>query len=77
MNGNTMSIWPVLNVVQRDIFSKLEYFAVLDNGDDAIVITKDSQVYAIGINGNHCPLGVGSTSSFTFAKKVSGLCDKG
>lgn len=44
-------------------------------GHEALMITKDDEVYAMGPNTAGC-LGLGSLQSTLFPKRVDGLCGK-
>lgn len=45
-------------------------------GNEAMIVTKDDEVYAIGSNAAGC-LGVGDMQSTLFPRKVDTLCGKG
>jgi hypothetical protein len=52
------------------------YFLVVGNlGNEAIVVTKSDEVFAIGSNAAGC-LGLGDLQSTLFPKKVEALCNK-
>ena len=44
-------------------------------GNEALMITKDDEVYAVGSNGAGC-LGLGDMHSTLFPKKLEPLCSK-
>ena len=53
--------WPLLQVIEESLKRQVQLFTVLDNGNNAIVVTVGGEVYSVGVNGAHCPLGTGST----------------
>lgn len=44
-------------------------------GNEAIIVTKDDDVYALGFNGAGC-LGVGDQNSTMEPRKIEALCQK-
>lgn len=77
MSCGSVCIWPILNAIDRELVKKAKHFAILDNGENAILITLDNQAYSIGANGAHGPLGLGSADPFPSAAKIDILSGKG
>lgn len=77
MSCGSVCIWPILNAIERKLVKKAKYFAILDNGENAILITLDNEAYSIGANGAHGPLGLGTTDPSTSAAKINILSGKG
>lgn len=44
-------------------------------GNEAVIVTKDDDVYALGFNGSGC-LGVGDQNSTMEPRKIEPLCQK-
>lgn len=53
--------------------TKLEISGSL--GNEAVIVTKDDDVYALGFNGSGC-LGVGDQNSTMEPRKIEPLCQK-
>ena len=77
MSCSSVCIWPILNAIDRKLVKKAKYFAILDNGSNAILITLDNEAYSIGANGTHGPLGLGTIDPFPFPTKINILSGKG
>lgn len=69
--------WPILYAFGRNIRQKISNFAVLQNGSNALAITATDEVYAIGHNGVHVPLGIGTTSRALKGVEVTELSGQG
>lgn len=72
---SSVSHWPILNAIGRNVRQIIKNFAVLQNGCNALVITNTDEVYAIGTNGEHAPLGTGNTARVltnVLVKELSG-----
>ena len=70
-------IWPLLHAVDRDIWARSKYFAILEKGDNAFVVTTNNEVYSIGINGESGPLGIGVCTPAVVATRIEELSGKG
>ena len=58
------------------LFTQVRVACVYGNvGNEALMITKDDEVFAVGSNGAGC-LGLGDMVSTLFPKKVEPLCSK-
>ncbi|XP_067014556.2 RCC1 and BTB domain-containing protein 1 isoform X1 [Anabrus simplex] len=68
--------WTIFNLLGSDFISKIKMACVFGNlGNEAIVVTKDDEVFAIGSNAAGC-LGLGDLNSTLEPRKVEGLCQK-
>ena len=70
MACDSLCVWPILSAIDRELVKKAKYFAILDDGSNAILITNDNETYGIGVNGEHGPLGLGTPESFFYAAKI-------
>ncbi|CAH3163860.1 unnamed protein product [Porites lobata] len=71
-----LSRWPIFSLLDEDFLTSLKIAYVFGNaGNEAIVITRDDDVYALGSNGSSC-LGVGDAQSCLHPRKVEALCKK-
>ena len=70
MACDSLCVWPILSAIDRELVKKAKYFAILDDGSNAILITHDKEAYGIGTNGDHGPLGLGTPESFFYAAKI-------
>ena len=70
MACDSLCVWPILSAIDRELVKKAKYFAILDDGSNAILITNDKEAYGIGVNGEHGPLGLGTPESFFYAAKI-------
>lgn len=68
--------WPLIHAIDNSIRSEINLFTVVDNGDNAIVVTTSDQIYSIGTNGGHCPLGIGTISATLSATKLTSISNK-
>ena len=68
-----LSRWPIFSLLDEDFLTSLKIAYVFGNaGNEAIVITRDDDVYALGSNGSSC-LGVGDAQSCLHPRKVEAL----
>ncbi|XP_069687800.1 RCC1 and BTB domain-containing protein 1-like [Periplaneta americana] len=68
--------WTIFSLLEPEFISKIKMACVYGNlGNEAIMVTKDDEVYAIGSNAAGC-LGLGDLQSTLFPKKVEALCNK-
>ena len=77
MVSKSICHWPLLQALELNIQLKIKHFAVFDDGNNAIVVTVDDEVYSLGVNSYHAPLGVGDIQRIFKAKKIPELYGKG
>ncbi|XP_072035164.1 RCC1 and BTB domain-containing protein 1-like [Amphiura filiformis] len=69
--------WPIFSLLEEDLLNSIVLACVFGNvGNEAIFITKDGDIYAMGNNHNGC-LGLGDVQSTLVPKKIELLCKKG
>ncbi len=65
--------WPIFSLLDADFISTIKIACVFgSSGNEALLITKDDEVYALGSNCSGC-LGLGKNSNF-YKKKLWKLC---
>lgn len=63
-------------MIEKNFFSAMVLFTCSGSmGNEAIIVTKDDDVYALGFNGAGC-LGVGDQNSTMEPRKIEPLCQK-
>lgn len=68
--------WPIFSLLDEEFLTSLRIACVFGSaGNEAIVVTKDDDVYALGSNSSSC-LGVGDAQSCLHPRKVEALCKK-
>ena len=68
--------WSIFALLDKEFMSKIKLACVFGNlGNEAIVITFDDELYALGLNGAGCH-GVGDMTSSLIPRKIMALCDK-
>jgi len=68
--------WPIFSLLDETFLTSLRIACVFGSaGNEAIVITRDDEVYALGSNSSSC-LGVGDAQSCLHPRKVEALCKK-
>ena len=68
--------WPIFSLLDEDFLTSLRIAFVFGSaGHEAIVVTRDDEVFALGSNGSSC-LGVGDAQSCLHPRKVEALCKK-
>lgn len=68
--------WPIFSLLNEEFLVAVRIACVFGNsGNEAIVVTKDDDVFALGSNGSSC-LGVGDAQSCLHPRKVEALCKK-
>lgn len=73
----SLSKWPVFSLLDDTFLGSLKLVSVFgSSGNEAIVVTHDNQVYALGSNNNGC-LGLGDVNATFQPRRVKELCDKG
>jgi len=71
-----LRLWSIFTIFDNDFLSKIRVACVYGNvGNEALMITKDDEVWAVGSNGAGC-LGLGDMHSTLFPKKLEPLCSK-
>lgn len=72
-----LSRWPVFSLLSVEFLEGVRLACVFGtSGNEAVVVDKESDVYALGSNTNGC-LGVGDSKSSLQPRKVEALCKKG
>jgi len=70
------SAWPILSFIPPDIGPNVKKTFVFGGaGNEALVVLKNGDVYALGFNGNGC-LGIGNSCSTLEPRKIDELCQK-
>lgn len=68
--------WPIFSLLDEEFLASLRIACVFGSaGNEALVVTRDDDVYALGSNGSSC-LGVGDAQSCLHPRKVEALCKK-
>ena len=68
--------WPIFSLLDQDFLHALRFASVFGTaGNEAILVTADDDVFALGSNCNGC-LGVGDSQSSLEPRKVEALCNK-
>ncbi|XP_043513909.1 RCC1 and BTB domain-containing protein 1-like isoform X1 [Frieseomelitta varia] len=68
--------WPIFNFIDWNCISKVHMAFVYGNlGNEALIVTMDKVVYALGCNTYGC-LGIGDSHGTLYPKKVEALCGK-
>jgi len=71
-----LSNWTILSLIDRDFAAQIRLACVFGNlGNEALLVTRDDKVYALGSNGAGC-LGQGDMHSSLHPKPVEDLCYK-
>ncbi|XP_041357060.1 RCC1 and BTB domain-containing protein 1-like [Gigantopelta aegis] len=71
-----LSRWPIFSILDPDVLSTIKKVCVFgSSGNEAIFITDDDDVFAIGSNCSSC-LGLGDTHSSFVPRKIEILCRK-
>ncbi|XP_076311235.1 RCC1 and BTB domain-containing protein 1-like isoform X1 [Tachypleus tridentatus] len=69
--------WLILSTLTPDLLLNVKLVCVFgSSGNEAIIITKDGEVYALGSNCSGC-LGLGDSEGSLWPKKVDSLCKRG
>lgn len=71
--GNSSSSFPLAYLVWQRCLSL--YFKTGNLGNEALIMTKDKVMYALGNNIAGC-LGIGDTHGTLYPKKVEALCER-
>ncbi|XP_011699349.1 PREDICTED: RCC1 and BTB domain-containing protein 1-like isoform X2 [Wasmannia auropunctata] len=68
--------WPIFSLLEPEFVSQIHMVVVYGNlGNEALIVTRDKMVYALGNNIAGC-LGTGDAHSTLYPKKVEALCEK-
>ena len=68
--------WSIFALLEKEFMSKIKLACVFGNsGNEALMVTIDNEVYALGFNGAGCH-GVGDTTSSLIPRKITALCGK-
>lgn len=68
--------WSLFSLLDRDFLSSIRLACVFGNlGNEALLVTQNDEVFALGSNGAGC-LGVGDMQSTLVPKKVDALSGK-
>ena len=68
--------WPIFSLLDEDFLASLTKACVFGGaGNEAIVITCNDELFALGSNGSSC-LGVGDAQSCLHPRRVDALCKK-
>ncbi|XP_071085052.1 RCC1 and BTB domain-containing protein 1-like isoform X1 [Haliotis cracherodii] len=71
-----LSRWSIFCILEPDVLTSIKKVCVFgSSGNEAIFLTDDDDVYAIGSNCSSC-LGLGDTHSSFTPRKIEGLCKK-
>ncbi len=74
--GMDLSRWSLFSLLDGEFLRQVRLACVFGNlGNEAILVTHDDQVWALGSNGAGC-LGLGDMNSTLVPRKVDALCDK-
>ncbi|XP_001600404.1 RCC1 and BTB domain-containing protein 1 [Nasonia vitripennis] len=77
MSRADLKNWPIFSLLEPKFISTIHMAVVYGNlGNEALIVTKDGDVYALGSNTAGC-LGTGDSHSTLHPKKVEALCGKG
>lgn len=68
--------WTIFSILDPEFLSTLRLVAVFGSlGNEAIVVTQDDDVWALGSNASGC-LGLGDMNSSLFPRKVDAISGK-
>jgi len=79
MEGRKMDLkkWSIFAILEKEFLAQIRLACVFGNlGNEALMISHDDEVYAVGSNGAGC-LGLGDMHSTLLPKKVEPLTQKG
>lgn len=69
--------WPIFSLLDTHLLQNVKLACVFGSaGNEAILVTCDDEVLALGANDNSC-LGIGDSRSSLLPRKVEQLCKKG
>ena len=68
--------WPLFNLLPDEFLGSVRIACVFgSSANEAVAVTRDDEVYALGSNGSSC-LGVGDSQSCLHPRKIETLCKK-
>ena len=71
-----LASWTIFSLLDKEFSAQIRLACVFGNlGNEALIVTKDDEVYALGSNGAGC-LGLGDMHSTLAPKQVEPLCYK-
>jgi len=71
-----MASWTIFSLLDKEFAAQIRLACVFGNlGNEALIVTKDDEVFALGSNGAGC-LGLGDMHSTLAPKQVESLCYK-
>lgn len=77
MSRSDLRNWPVFSLLEPEFVAKIHLVVVYGNlGNEALIVTRDDMVFALGSNTTGC-LGTGDSHSTLVPKKVKALCETG
>ena len=79
MSGSTLSLswWPIFSLLDASFLRGVKMACVFGStGNEALVVTHEDEVYALGSNSSSC-LGLGDLKSSFQPRKVDTLCKQG
>ncbi|XP_011298019.1 RCC1 and BTB domain-containing protein 1-like [Fopius arisanus] len=76
MTGSDLKNWPILSLLEKDFVKELSSVLIFGLGNEALMVTKDDAVYALGNNASGC-LGTGDGHSTLYPVKIEALFQKG
>ena len=69
--------WPIFSLLDTNLLQNVKLACVFGSaGNEAILVTRDDEILALGANDNSC-LGIGDAKSSLLPRKVEQLCKKG
>ena len=69
-----LASWTIFSLLDKEFSAQIRLACVFGNlGNEALIVTKDDEVYALGSNGAGC-LGLGDMHSTLAPKQVMSLC---
>ncbi len=77
MRESKLLMWPIFSLLDINFLQNVKLACVFGSAaNEALLVTKDNEVYALGANDNGC-LGIGDSRSSLLPQKVEQLCNKG
>ncbi|XP_014471626.1 PREDICTED: RCC1 and BTB domain-containing protein 1-like isoform X3 [Dinoponera quadriceps] len=77
MSSSDLKSWPIFRLLEPEFVAQIHMAVVYGTmGNEALIMTKDKMVYALGSNTSGC-LGTGDMHSTLYPKKIEALCEKG
>ncbi len=77
MRESKLLMWPIFSLLDVSFLQNVKLACVFGSAaNEALLVTQDNEVYALGANDNGC-LGIGDSRSSLLPRKVEQLCKKG